>query len=69
MRRLSRKQFGKGRPTPRSARCKNIDLIAIDVSVDAFDKLPVPTLRRVIDISGDGTNNDGSSDLHLKKAA
>ncbi|MER8824386.1 DUF1194 domain-containing protein [Mesorhizobium sp. M0991] len=34
---------------------------AIDVSVDAFDKLPVPTLRRVIDISGDGTNNDGSS--------
>ncbi|MER9253991.1 DUF1194 domain-containing protein [Mesorhizobium sp. M0598] len=34
---------------------------AIDVSVDAFDKLPAPTLRRVIDISGDGTNNDGSS--------
>ncbi|MBM2713513.1 DUF1194 domain-containing protein [Mesorhizobium caraganae] len=34
---------------------------AIDASVDAFDKLPVPTLRRIIDISGDGSNNDGSS--------
>ncbi|TRC92712.1 DUF1194 domain-containing protein [Mesorhizobium sp. WSM4303] len=34
---------------------------AIDVSVVALDKLPVPTLRRIIDISGDGTNNDGSS--------
>ncbi|MFD2058894.1 DUF1194 domain-containing protein [Mesorhizobium calcicola] len=34
---------------------------AIDASVDAFEKLPVPTLRRVIDVSGDGTNNDGSS--------
>jgi hypothetical protein len=34
---------------------------AIDASVDAFDKLPVSTARRIIDISGDGTNNDGSS--------
>ncbi|MER8385796.1 DUF1194 domain-containing protein [Mesorhizobium sp. M0166] len=34
---------------------------AIDASVDAFDKLPVPTLRRIIDISGDGSNNDGTS--------
>ena len=32
---------------------------AIDVSVDAFDKLPVRASRRMIDISGDGTNNDG----------
>ncbi|UVK54800.1 DUF1194 domain-containing protein [Mesorhizobium sp. AR02] len=34
---------------------------AIDASVDAFDKLPVTTSRRVIDISGDGTNNNGPS--------
>lgn len=32
---------------------------AIDVSAAAFDKLPVRASRRVIDISGDGTNNDG----------
>lgn len=32
---------------------------AIDVSADAFDKLPLRASRRVIDISGDGTNNDG----------
>ncbi|MER9586969.1 DUF1194 domain-containing protein [Mesorhizobium sp. M0276] len=32
---------------------------AIDVSVDAFDKLPARASRRIIDISGDGTNNDG----------
>ena len=34
---------------------------AIDASVDAFDKLLVTSSRRVIDISGDGANNDGSS--------
>ncbi|RWB14351.1 MAG: DUF1194 domain-containing protein [Mesorhizobium sp.] len=33
---------------------------AIDVSVEALDKLPVRASRRIIDISGDGTNNDGS---------
>jgi Protein of unknown function (DUF1194) len=32
---------------------------AIDRSMELFDKTPVRPLRRVIDISGDGPNNDG----------
>ncbi|TIW61030.1 MAG: DUF1194 domain-containing protein [Mesorhizobium sp.] len=34
---------------------------AIDAAVDALEKSPFPALKRVIDISGDGQNNDGSS--------
>ncbi|TIW23087.1 MAG: DUF1194 domain-containing protein [Mesorhizobium sp.] len=30
------------------------------VSVEALDKLPVRASHRIIDVSGDGTNNDGS---------
>ncbi|MER9650181.1 DUF1194 domain-containing protein [Mesorhizobium sp. M0199] len=54
-----RKKSGRPRSGPHGS---NTSIsYAIDASVDAFDKLPVPTLRRIIDISGDGANNDGTS--------
>jgi hypothetical protein len=54
-----RKQSDNQRLAPHGA--KTSISYAIDASVAAFDRLPVPTSRKVIDISGDGTNNDGSS--------
>ncbi|WP_168992062.1 MULTISPECIES: DUF1194 domain-containing protein [Mesorhizobium] len=54
-----RKKSERQGPGPHGA--KTSISYAIDASVDAFDKLLAPTSRRVIDISGDGTNNDGSS--------
>ncbi|MFB9984513.1 DUF1194 domain-containing protein [Mesorhizobium kowhaii] len=46
-------------PDPHGA--KTSISFAIDASVGALERLPYPALRRIIDISGDGANNDGSS--------
>ncbi|MER9333086.1 MULTISPECIES: DUF1194 domain-containing protein [unclassified Mesorhizobium] len=54
-----RKKSDRQGPGPHGA--KTSISYAIDVSVDALERLPFPTSRRVIDISGDGANNDGSS--------
>src|SRR5207245_1640403 len=54
---LIRRKSERERPGPHGL--KTSISYAIDMSVDAFDKLPVRASRKVIDISGDGTNNDG----------
>src|SRR5262249_36177493 len=42
---------------------------AIDFSAGQFDGLPYATDRRVIDVSGDGVNNDGSAPTVARDAA
>jgi hypothetical protein len=41
----------------------------IRVSLSLLDRLPQPALRKVIDISGDGTNNDGEEVVVARDAA
>ncbi|MER8530819.1 DUF1194 domain-containing protein [Mesorhizobium sp. M1272] len=54
-----RKKSDRLGPGPHGA--KTSISYAIDASVKALQNLPVPASRLVIDISGDGANNDGSS--------